>query len=174
LDNPTGGSARASRRGDGVGRGGTHRYFTQWFLPTQANFDKVKLEILGPTESGISPLRRGIGRRISSVFYSAQRCDSMTINDDIAKIPRKNTHGLSRFKSITSVYINPDKMDAVKAISKERNVSISGILVFALDRLYPARMRQLSRRRRIRCNVNGKCSSRAVFCKPPQLALSLS
>jgi hypothetical protein len=59
----------------------------------------------------------------------------MTIIDDIAKIPRKNTHGLSRYKSIISVYVNPDKMDAVKAIAKERNVSISGILVFALDRL---------------------------------------
>jgi hypothetical protein len=59
----------------------------------------------------------------------------MSIIDDIAKIPRKNTHGLSRYKFITSVYINPDKMDAVKAIAKEHNVSISGILVFALDRL---------------------------------------
>ena len=59
----------------------------------------------------------------------------MSIIDDLAKIPRKNTHGLSKYKSITSVYVNPDKMDEVKAIAKEHNVSISGILVFALDRL---------------------------------------
>jgi hypothetical protein len=59
----------------------------------------------------------------------------MSIIDDIAKIPRKNTHGLSKYKAITSVYVNPDKMDEVKSIAKEHNVSISGILVFALDRL---------------------------------------
>ena len=59
----------------------------------------------------------------------------MSIIDDIAKIPRKNTHGLSKYKSITSVYVNPDKMDEVKSIAKEHHVSISGILVFALDRL---------------------------------------
>jgi hypothetical protein len=59
----------------------------------------------------------------------------MSIIDDIAKIPRKNTHGLSKYKSITSVYVNPDKMDEVKSIAKGHHVSISGILVFALDRL---------------------------------------
>jgi hypothetical protein len=59
----------------------------------------------------------------------------MSIIDDIAKIPRKNTHGLSKYKSITSVYVNPGKMDEVKSIAKEHHVSISGILVFALDRL---------------------------------------
>ena len=59
----------------------------------------------------------------------------MSIINDIAKIPRKNTHGLSKYKSITSVYVNPDKMDEVKSITKEHHVSISGILVFALDRL---------------------------------------
>jgi hypothetical protein len=59
----------------------------------------------------------------------------MSLIDDIAKIPRRNTHGLSKYKSITSVYVNPDKMDEVKSIAKEHHVSISGILVFALDRL---------------------------------------
>jgi hypothetical protein len=59
----------------------------------------------------------------------------MSIIDDLAKTPRKNTHGLSKYKSITSVYVNPDKMDEVKSIAKEHHVSISGIMVFALDRL---------------------------------------
>jgi hypothetical protein len=72
-----GGSARlrsGRERRHGSGRG-SHNYFTKCFLPTQTNFDKVKVEILAPTESGISPLRRALDAafRLSSISAAAQQ-----------------------------------------------------------------------------------------------------
>jgi hypothetical protein len=59
----------------------------------------------------------------------------MTVLDDIAKIPRKHKNGLDSIKSISSVYINPETLEAAKATAKRHNVSISGIMELALDRL---------------------------------------
>lgn len=59
----------------------------------------------------------------------------MTILDDIAKIPRKHKNGFGNIKTITSVYINPVTLDVAKAIAKQYNVSISGFMELALDRL---------------------------------------
>jgi hypothetical protein len=59
----------------------------------------------------------------------------MTILDDIAKIPRKHKNGLGNSKTITSVYINPITLDAARAMAKRHNVSISGFMELALDRL---------------------------------------
>ena len=59
----------------------------------------------------------------------------MTVLDDIAKIPRKHKNGLGSIKSISSVYINPETLEAAKATAKRHNVSISGFIELALDRL---------------------------------------
>ena len=59
----------------------------------------------------------------------------MTILDDISKIPRKHKNGLGNIKTITSVYIKPETLEAAKATAKRHNVSISGFMELALDRL---------------------------------------
>jgi hypothetical protein len=59
----------------------------------------------------------------------------MTIQDDIAKIPRKVKNGTGGIKTTTSVHIDPNKLDVARSIAKARNVSISGIIELALDRL---------------------------------------
>jgi hypothetical protein len=59
----------------------------------------------------------------------------MSILDDLAKIPRKHANGLGSVKSITSIYITPETLDAAKAIAKQYNVSISGFMELALDRM---------------------------------------
>jgi hypothetical protein len=72
------GRRKAGRREDGLGRGGTpgaHTYFTKSFLPAQTNFGRVEVEILGPTESGISPPRRALDAafRLSSIGAAARQ-----------------------------------------------------------------------------------------------------
>jgi hypothetical protein len=59
----------------------------------------------------------------------------MTLLDDIAKIPRKHKNGLGNIKTITSVYINPETLEAARAMAKQHNVSISGVIELALERL---------------------------------------
>jgi hypothetical protein len=59
----------------------------------------------------------------------------MTILDEFEKIPRKHKNGLGHIKTITSVYIKPETLEAAKAIAKRYNVSISGFMELALDRL---------------------------------------
>jgi hypothetical protein len=59
----------------------------------------------------------------------------MTILEDIARIPRKHKNGLGGTKPITSVYINPGTLDAIRAIAKQHKVAISGVMELALDRL---------------------------------------
>jgi predicted transcriptional regulator len=59
----------------------------------------------------------------------------MTILEDIAKIPRKHKNGLGSTKIVTSVNINPVTLEAAKATAKRHNVSISGLMELALDRL---------------------------------------
>jgi hypothetical protein len=59
----------------------------------------------------------------------------MTILDDIAKIPRKHKNGLGAIKTITSVYINPETLDATRVLAKQSSVSISGVIELALERL---------------------------------------
>jgi hypothetical protein len=59
----------------------------------------------------------------------------MAIADDIAKIPRKHKNGLGNIKTITSVYVNPLTLDGARALAKAHNVSISGVMELALDRL---------------------------------------
>jgi hypothetical protein len=60
----------------------------------------------------------------------------MTIQDDIAKIPRKLKNGTGSIKTVTSVYVDPVKLNATRTIAKAHNVSISGIIELALDRLF--------------------------------------
>ena len=60
----------------------------------------------------------------------------MTIQDDIAKIPRKLKNGTGGVKTVTSVYVDPAKLGATRNIAKSHNVSISGIIELALDRLF--------------------------------------
>jgi hypothetical protein len=52
----------------------------------------------------------------------------MAILDDLALIPRKHKNGTGNNKTVTSVYITPDKLDATRAIAKVHNVSISGVM----------------------------------------------
>jgi hypothetical protein len=59
----------------------------------------------------------------------------MSIRDDIARIPRKNKNGLGGHKTVTSVNIDPAKLELVRSIARARNVSIGGIIELALDRL---------------------------------------
>ena len=67
---------------------------------------------------------------------AVQSVNGMTIKDDIAKIPRKNKNGFTGHKTVTSVNIDPAKLDATRAMAKSHNVSISGIIELALDRLF--------------------------------------
>jgi hypothetical protein len=59
----------------------------------------------------------------------------MTVLDDFSKIPRKHRNGLGSNKSITSVYINPVTLEAARSTAKLHNVSLSGLMELALDRL---------------------------------------
>jgi hypothetical protein len=59
----------------------------------------------------------------------------MALLDDIAKIPRKHKNGLGSIKIVTSVYINPVTLDASRTLAKQHNVSISGVIELASDRL---------------------------------------
>jgi hypothetical protein len=59
----------------------------------------------------------------------------MSINDEISKIPRKNKNGVGDHKTVTSVNIDPAKLEFVRSIARLRNVSIGGIIELALDRL---------------------------------------
>ena len=56
----------------------------------------------------------------------------MTIKEDIAKIPRKLKNGTGGIKFVTSVYVDPAKLDAMRNIAKSHKVSISGIIELAL------------------------------------------
>jgi hypothetical protein len=60
----------------------------------------------------------------------------MAILDDLALIPRKHKNGTGNNKTVTSVYITHDKLNATRAIAKVHNVSISGVMELALDRLF--------------------------------------
>jgi hypothetical protein len=60
----------------------------------------------------------------------------MSIKDDIAKISRKNKSGLGGHKTVTSVNIDPAKLELVRSIARVRHVSISGVIDLALDRLF--------------------------------------
>jgi hypothetical protein len=60
----------------------------------------------------------------------------MSLNDDIAKIPRKNKNGVGSHKTVTSVNIDPAKLEFVRSIARVRHVSISGVIELALDRLF--------------------------------------
>jgi hypothetical protein len=59
----------------------------------------------------------------------------MSIQDEISKIPRKSKNGVSGHKTVTSVNIDPAKLELVRSIAKARHVSISGVIELALDRL---------------------------------------
>lgn len=60
----------------------------------------------------------------------------MTIQEDMAQIPRKQKNGVGRNKSVTSIYVDPIILDAMRAIAKANNVSISGVIELALTRLF--------------------------------------
>ena len=59
----------------------------------------------------------------------------MTVLADISKIPRKHKNGLGNIKTITSVYVNPAALEAARSTAKLHNVSLSGLVDLALDRL---------------------------------------
>jgi hypothetical protein len=42
----------------------------------------------------------------------------MTIREDMAQIPRKQKNGVGRNKSVTSIYVDPIILDAMRAIAK--------------------------------------------------------
>jgi hypothetical protein len=59
----------------------------------------------------------------------------MTIKQDIANIPRKVKNGAGGIKTTASVHVDPVKLGVMRAMAKSYNVSISGIVELALDRL---------------------------------------
>jgi hypothetical protein len=72
----------------------------------------------------------------SALSADIEKRHHMSIKDDIAKIPRKNKNGLGDHKTVTSVNIDPAKLELVRSIARVCHVSISGVIELALDRLF--------------------------------------
>jgi hypothetical protein len=59
----------------------------------------------------------------------------MSVLEDIVKIPRKLKDGATANKVNVSIYIGSNTNEAVKAVAKERRISISGLVELAMVRI---------------------------------------